>query len=319
MLNDNFPLLVPRTVRDTKDPCPVFDGERWHLFGSSGSTVTEQWRIFHATAPSLHGPWTEEEEVVLALTGSGVAAPGVVHEKGQFSMFVQTEFKKPGGSIEYLTSPDGFHWTHVDTALHALEGSSEHGIYDPHPALIAGERYLVYSGMPDGFPPQPDIYVAKSMTPSWNGPWLRLGKILDHADIAHHHNSRDHHDYEWGIEGAQLIELPDGRVLLNATCFLPEGARGERQRVFFALAEGVEGPYRSLGPILRPREIGENGHSTVLLEGSNVLLCYQSRMTSTDHTWRYGLAVIPLSGLDDGSIAVASQTSLEAPLSHPAG
>lgn len=38
----------------------------------------------------------------------------------------------------------------------------------------------------------------------------------------------EHPDYEWGIEGAQLVELPDGRVLLNATCFLPEGRRGNR-------------------------------------------------------------------------------------------
>jgi len=123
---------------------------------------------------------------------------------------------------------------------------------------------------------------------------LRLGRILDHDDVAHHHNPRDHSDYEWGIEGAQLAELPDGRVLLNATCFLPQGRRGERQRVFLAVADSVNGPFRSLGPVLEPQELGENGHATVLVEPDHLVLCYQSRLESTSHFWRYGLALLPL-------------------------
>src|SRR5689334_20484834 len=44
---DIFPLLEPLSVRDTKDPCPVFDGKKWHLFGSAGSVIREEWLIFH--------------------------------------------------------------------------------------------------------------------------------------------------------------------------------------------------------------------------------------------------------------------------------
>jgi hypothetical protein len=297
---DIFPLLEPRSVRDTKDPCPVFDGERWHLFGSAGSVIGEEWLIFHATAPTLHGPWREERPIRLPIDGSGVAAPGVVFEGGTFFMFVQTEFMKPHGVVEFLTSGDGFHWTHVDTALRCRPGTEEDGIYDPHPAIIGGERFLVYSAMPRGFPPKPDIFLAKSKTASWHGPWQRLGKILDHADIEHHHNPRNHPDYEWGIEGAQLLELPDGRVLLNATCFLPHGSRGERQRVFLAVADDPVGPYRSIGPVIDPPESGENGHSTVLLHGSDIVICYQSRLKSTSHSWRYGLTVRELSALHAG-------------------
>lgn len=289
-----FPLIEPsHRVRDVKDPCPVFDGHLWHIFGSGGSTTSETWLIYHATAPGIEGPWTEQPTIDLGLNGSGVAAPGVLFADGLFRMFIQTEFMKAGGRIEYLTSPDGFDWTHVNTALESMPGTSEHGVYDPHPAAIGGACYLAYSGMPEGWPPKPDVYLAKSLSGSWEGPWVRLGSILDHEDVAHHHNRRDSEDYEWGIEGAQLVELPDGKVLLNATSFLPNGARGTRQRVFFAVADHVQGPYSSLGPVLEPAGFGENGHATAVLDGDKIVLCYQARLESTGHRWRYGLAKFP--------------------------
>ena len=108
------------------------------------------------------------------------------------------------------------------------------------------------------------VWPAARATPGF-GPWERLGKILDHSEVPHH-NPREHPDYERGIEGAQLVELPTGRVLLNATCFLPDGPRGTRQRVFFAIADQVEGPNQTLGPVLDPGEPGENGHSTVMVK-----------------------------------------------------
>ncbi len=268
----------------------MFDGKLWRLFGSGGSTQSESWLVYHATAPALEGPWTEQTPIDLQLKGSGVAAPGVIFADGLFRMYIQTEFMKPGGKIEYLTSPDGFTWTHVNTAMQAISGTDEHGIYDPHPAMIGGCCYIAYSGMPEGWPPQPDIYLAISPSNSWEGPWLRLGRILDHETVSEHHNPRDSDDYEWGIEGAQLLELPDGRVLLNATSFLPNVARGSRQRVFFAIADGVLGPYRSLGPVLQPIGFGENGHATAVLDDDDLVLCYQARLQTTDHCWRYGLA-----------------------------
>jgi hypothetical protein len=285
-----FPLFNPQSVDDLKDPCPVFDGQRWHIFGSSGTVTSEAWSILHATAPDMYGPWTEHAPLVLPVSGSGVAAPGVIFEAGVFHMFIQTEFMKSGGRCEHAVSNDGFNWVVVTPALLSLPNTDEDGIYDPHPANIGGKRYLVYSGMPKfESVPQPDIYLARSMSDSWFGPWKRQGKILDHLDLPHH-NPREHPDYEWGIEGAQLVELPDGRVLLNATCFLPEGPRGTRQRVFFATADQVEGPYKSVGPILDPGELGENGHSTVMIDGQELTLFYQSRRAATNHRWRYGIA-----------------------------
>ncbi|WP_245458680.1 hypothetical protein [Mesorhizobium sp. M8A.F.Ca.ET.057.01.1.1] len=92
-----FPLFHPQSVDDLKDPCPVFDGKLWHVFGSSGTVNSETWKILHATAHAIHGPWTEHEAIVLPISGSGVAAPGVIHDSGVFHMFIQTEFMKSGG------------------------------------------------------------------------------------------------------------------------------------------------------------------------------------------------------------------------------
>ena len=289
-----FPLFHPAMTEDLKDPCPVHDGELWHVFGSSGTVRSETWSILHATAPDLYGPWTEHEAVRLPIQGSGVAAPGVTFDAGVFHMFIQTEFMKSGGRCEHAVSNDGFNWVVLQPAILSIPGTEEDGIYDPHPAMVTGKRYIVYSAMPPfARVPQPDIYLARSMSDSWFGPWKRMGKILDHNDLPHH-NSREHPDYEWGIEGGQLVELPDGRVLLNATCFLPDAPRGSRQRVFFAIADRVEGPYQSLGPVLDPGEPGENGHSTVIVDGHELTLFYQSRRVTTDHRWRFGIAKFDL-------------------------
>lgn len=285
-----FPVFQPEGLDDVKDPCPVFDGARWHIFGSAGTVTTETWKIFHATAPTIEGPWTQHALIELTIDGTGVAAPGVVFDDGVFHMFIQTEFMKSGGRCEHLVSNDGFTWVALPTALHSVPDTGENGIYDPHPSVIGGGKYLVYSGMERfAHVPQPDVYLARSTSGTWFGPWERLGKILDHEEVPHH-NPRGHADYEWGIEGPQLIELPDGRVMLNATCFLPEGPRGTRQRVFFAIADDVRGPYGTVGPVLEPMETGENGHSTVLVTGDDITLFYQSRVAGTNHRWRYGIA-----------------------------
>lgn len=158
-----FPLFHPNEVDDLKDPCPVFDGRMWHVFGSSGTVTSETWRILHVTAPDLYGPWTEHEPITLPVTGSGVAAPGVVFDDGVFHMFIQTEFMKSGGRCEHAVSNDGFRWVVLKPALSAVPGTDEDGIYDPHPAMIGGKRYLVYSAMPKfTHVPQPDIYLARS-------------------------------------------------------------------------------------------------------------------------------------------------------------
>lgn len=293
----NGPLTHSLHFKDTKDPCPVYDGRVWHLYGSGGRKNYETWHMLHATAQTLEGPWIEQEPSLLpgAVYGASLAAPGVVFdfETSLFHMFIQTDCFALHGRIEHRVSTDGHTFILRDTILESIEETQEAGIYDPHPAIIHGQKFLVYSGMPTIG--RPDIYLAKSATNTWDGPWLRMGEILNHSQVEHH-NQHDHADYEWGLEGAQLLELPNGQVLLNAVCFLPDGVRGTRQRVFFALSDKPEGPYRSLGPILLPSgadwESAENGHAAVVLEGRDLHLFYQARSLTTP--WRFGHAVLQL-------------------------
>ncbi len=286
------PLFDTAPYRDLKDPCPVWDGSLWHLYGSAGSTTTEIWNILHATATSLDGQWKVEEFAHLeGLDKDQVAAPAVVYNPKTklFNMFVQTDFMSLGGTIERLISADGHHFEWTDTLIRSIPNTHEAGIYDPDPAIINGRKYLTYSGT--DVVGRPDIYLAKSTNNTWRGPWKRVGKILDHSEV-NHHNQKSSSNYEWGLEGSQLLELPNGLKLLNAVCFLPQGEFQTRQRIFFAISENVEGPYTSLGPILQPLDdgwaSGENGHGSVILHDGLIHLFYQARPSKLGSVWRYG-------------------------------
>jgi hypothetical protein len=114
---------------------------------------------------------------------------------------------------------------------------------------------------------------------------------LRHEQVACH-NQLGAGNYEWGLEGAQLVELPDGRLLLNAVCFLAGAPAGCRQRVFFSVGESPVGPFDVLGPALTPPGgdgAGENGHATVLVSDGEVQLFLQQRPLDGGD-WHYALA-----------------------------
>jgi hypothetical protein len=278
---------------EVKDPCPVHDGRTWHLYGT-GITAPHRFEILHATSSSLEGPWRlgAPAQLPSGLTGGCLAAPGVVAEGAALHMFLQTEYNVFAGRIEHLVSLDGGNsFAAAGTALSSVPGGDEAGIYDPHPATIGGERYLVYSAF--AAVGEPDLYLARSRSGDWDGPWQRLGAILRHEEVAFH-NRRGSLEYEWGLEGAQLLELPDGRVLLTAVCFLADGPPGARQRVFLGVADDVAGPYAVSGPLIVPEAgplAGENGHATAVLDEDGVTLLYQER-DGNGAPWRYALARI---------------------------
>jgi hypothetical protein len=294
------PLFIPQQCTDTKDPCPVFDGQQWHIYGSGGDSRSEHWVILHATAPAITGPWTEESPVILnGVQGPHVAAPAVIFdpEESVFHMFIQTDFMALDTRVVHLISRDGKIFDRKDTALESIPMTTEAGIYDPHAAVGPEGKYLTYSGCT--VVSRPDIYLAKSRTNTWNGPWRRIGRILEHEHVPHH-NQHGHQDYEWGLEGSQLIVLPSGFYLLIAVCFLPDARRGQRQRVFFAASKKIKGPYRTLGPVLHPDserdwESGENGHAAGVIVDDSLYLFYQARSANeVERPWRYGIAVFPL-------------------------
>ena len=274
-----------------KDPCPVqLDGE-WHLFGT-GAHPDYRYDILHATAHHVEGPWRVRTPSVLPpIAGTCVAAPGVVSDGRRLHMFLQTEYNLFDGVVEHLISDDrGATFVHHDTALVSVPGTEEAGVYDPHPAEIDGRPYLVYSGFAEIG--RPDLFLARSVGGGWGGPWQRLGCVLRHEDVPHH-NQHDDPAYEWGLEGGQLIELPDGRVLLNAVCFLAAAPPGERQRVFLATAPGPLGPFEVHGPVLHPTTgSGEVGHAAGVVLGDELVLFFQERVG--DGPWRYGVATATL-------------------------
>lgn len=291
------PLVEPAGGGHMKDPCPVHHGGRWHLFGTGFRAPDGCWRASHAVAPALDGPWSEVPPARLeGADGGCLGAPGLVAAGDQLHLFAQTDFAALGSSVEHLVSSDGGQsFVRRDTALRSSRlRQREAGVYDAHPSTVGGRPWMAYAAF--ARPGRPDLFVAES-TGGWDGPWRRRGRILAHPDVAAHHNQHDHADYEWGLEGPQLVDLGDGRVLLNAVCFLPSGGRGRRQRVFLAVGPGPTGPFRSLGPVLDPPdhgwEAGENGHAAAVVADGHLWLFYQAR-AGEGGPWRWGLAACPV-------------------------
>jgi hypothetical protein len=260
-----------------KDPCVVRFHDRWHLF-ATGCKAGWQYDLVHAVADRLGGPWTMiPPSDVVGASGPSLCAPGVVAEGDRLHLFVQEAYNLLGGSIRHLVSDDeGASFHDAGVALTSHPGTSEAGIYDAHPAVVGGTRYLVYAGMAKVG--EPDLHLARAE--SWDGPWERLGPILTHDDVGDCHNPRGCPAYEWGLEGGMVSELPDGRTLLVAVCFLPDGDHGSRQRVLLAVADDPAGPYDVVGPAIEPSVYapsGENGHATAVVDRGRVHLFFQHR------------------------------------------
>jgi hypothetical protein len=286
-------LYEPSRYPDVKDPSPVFDGEQWHLFGT-GCGLQSGLEILHSTSPRVEGPWREEAPVLLVGVDhiTSPAAPGVCVDGRVLHMFLQHDYNRLGSDIEHLVSDDrGASFVARDTALQSFAGTAEAALYDPDPCTFGSARYLTYAAM--SVVGEPELYLARSATRSWDGPWEHLGRILGHEQVKAHNQIGDP-DYEWGLEGPHLLELPDGRCLLTAVCFLSSRPRGHRQRVLSAIADRPEGPYSVLGPLVEPQThdgSGENGHGTAVLSRGQVHLVYQER-AGAGRPWRYRRAVL---------------------------
>jgi hypothetical protein len=301
MAGPALPWRAPRPVLPLgpygglKDPCVVRLGNRWHLF-ATGCKDGFEYDVVHAVAPRPTGPWTMLPPAdVVGASGPSLCAPGVVAEGERLHLFVQESYNVPGGSIRHLVSDDAGASFHADgVALTSVPGTSEAGIYDAHPAEVGGVKYLAYAGF--GTVGEPDIHLARS--DSWYGPWERIGVALGHDDVGCH-NPRGCDAYEWGLEGAELTELPGGRTLMSGVCFLPDGDHGTRQRVFLAVADEPEGPYDVLGPALDPPRYapgGENGHGCTVVDRGRVYLFFQHR-DGDGLPWSLYVTSVPARGL----------------------
>lgn len=272
------PVLSLGNYGGLKDPCVVRFQGLWHLF-ATGCKDGFRYDVVHAVAPRPTGPWTMlPPSDVVGAEGPSLCAPGVVADGELLHMFVQESYNTLGGTIRHLVSIDaGASFHCAGTALESIPGSSEAGLYDAHPGAVGDDKFVVYAGMANVG--EPDLHLARSESGTWNGPWERLGVLLGHEDVDCH-NPRGCPAYEWGLEGGQITELPDGRTLLSAVCFLPDGDHGTRQRIFLAVADRPEGPYDVLGPALDPVRYaagGENGHGCTVVDRGRVYLFLQHR------------------------------------------
>ena len=150
-------LYEPHCYPDVKDPSPVFDGERWHLFGT-GCGVPSGAEVLHSTAPVLSGPWREEPSPTLLGVDASRAwcAPGVAAEGPRLHLFLQHDFNVLGGDIDHLVSDDGGAcFVRAGTALRSSARLGEAGVYDPDVAEVRWAALPHLRGDVSGRPARP--------------------------------------------------------------------------------------------------------------------------------------------------------------------
>lgn len=283
---------------EIKDPSVVaLPGGGYMMFASVGTSVTQQWMIGRFVAEHPRGPWQEVSPVTLrGVEGREVCAPAVVYndKTKQFEMYVQTTCFSPGGVIALATSADGDAFDGVQPHPAVKEDIKNPkvpviGLYDVGMSDITrdGRAYecMVYSAyrrIGCG-----DVYM--SLRPkdgagsdSWSAPRL----VLAQEDVPFH-NPPDSPEFEWGIEGAKVVQVADNAFVMIGVCFLdrPRSEIGTRQRVFLAAATAPEGPYHPvdmpIAPTAYPDGTGENGHPDTIDLGDHIGILYQER--SGDH------------------------------------
>lgn len=267
---------------------------------------------FHAAQPE--GPWRQmESATVHGITGPEICAPQVLlgEENGAplWTMYVQTSCFKPDGVIAVATSHNGIDfYAHPAPVLTRddVQPQSVISLYDVSVSDIslAGTDYecMVFSGYRHigcG-----DLYMSLRRKDCPGGPWDKPQLILAQEDMPFH-NRPGSANFEWGLEGAKIVQLAEDSFLLAGVCFLDKNPdeHGTRQRVFFAAAKHPSGPFdlHTLPIEPTPYDIGtgENGHPDIILQDDRLIMLYQER-AGDRKPWHLRYAEIPKN--DIGSI-----------------
>jgi hypothetical protein len=280
--------------------------------------------MFHLVADAETGPFIELNPPVL--TGKfpkGIyEAPTFVAEGDTLHLFAQTTYYRFGGTIEHFVSQDGHYFTWANTALRSLPGGQQSGVYDVDAVLLPSvgksAAALVYSGFGrEGGRddrPDPQLFVALSRE-GWNGTFAN-GKrpILTDADVPWH-NSHDSSNpyYEWGLEGAQLVPMPNGDLLLLSVAFEKRPSRHymPAQRLLFAWYDRRLKLQAVSNPILPyVRGWDEYGHGSMMIDAydpTRLRMLFQARPANEDgafrdtNSWRLFEAVFDISRFQKGS------------------
>lgn len=327
----NQPLLIERRTAhleehlEIKDPSlvKVSDNE-YYLFASIGNSVTQRWQVGRFQASDPTGKWTELAPAYFTnLNGPQLCAPAVTYQQTSnrqpsWEMYIQTACFEEDGQIVRATSTDGQHFVGqsqpvVTRADIADSPQPVVGVYDVaiSEVQVANQELLclLYSGYRQvgcG-----DIYASYKPKTATDQAWSKGQLLLAQEQVPFHNAPRDEH-FEWGLEGAKLIQLAADCFVLIGVCFLPQGAgaSGTRQRVFLAAASQLSGPYLPLGLPFRPSQgQGENGHPDTLIEGNQLWVIYQERR-GDGQPWYLRQAVLDLPSLESfvrGRLTAAQQ------------
>ncbi|HEV8510555.1 MAG TPA: galactokinase family protein [Gemmatimonadales bacterium] len=328
------PLAHPEKTATHKDAFRVCFGGKWHIYGTGHETKDPTNPppghrphrgsvLFHLVSDHQAGPYVElDPPLLLGKFPPGIyEAPTLVAEGETLHMFAQTTYYRLAGTIEHFVSNDGHHFTWRNTALRSIAGGPQAGVYDADAAwLPIGGRtrpVLTYSGFSrDGGRddrPDPCVFMAVSDN-GWDGPFVHgRAPLLADADVPWH-NSHDPANpfYEWGLEGGQIMAMPNGTYLLLAVAFEQRPGRDymPAQRLLFAIYDRNFRLIEVSNPILpRSPAWDEYGHGSMMIDVNDprrLRLLFQARPANEDqafrdsNSWRLFEAVFDVSHFSPG-------------------
>lgn len=312
------------THPEFKDPCiyMLSDGtfqmcaSRGHVHPVPGDERSEHWDIGLFESNNINGPWLEigplsidwpEETCGYNLIRHEACAPAITcrkeHGLDRFDLYVQSGCFQSETAILHGVSDDGINYQIAPQPLVSVQDMREHGfelqgLYDASVSEVQERgrtyEYLTFSGYEAGHGiGRGDIFsMRREMQDGVYGEWDKstIRRLLSHAQMAEVggkklHNQIGQDDYEWGLEGAKIVQLAKHRYMMVGVCFLPAEAapRGSRQRVFMAAASSPNGPYYPVGLPFEPHSAGENGHpDAVALPDGKIGFLYQQRLRTAE-------------------------------------
>lgn len=317
-LNDLLPVSrLPEHLRDfleIKDPSIVsLTPEKYIMYASIGDSRTQNWIVGRFISSHPAGPWQEISPVkFIGISGPQLCAPAVIYEEKdsikRFTMYIQTACFEENGVIAEASSEDGETFSGVSASVVSRETIDEEdkkstnviGVYDAgiSEVTIDGEERLVmlfsgYRRVGCG-----DIYMSWKGKNAPGSDWTIGKRILAQEEVPFH-NKPDYEAFEWGLEGAKIIQVSPKCFLMICVCFLPLPNQylGSRQRVFFAASTSIHGPFIPIGTPFQPQKYetnaGEHGHPDTIIIGNDLWIIYQERKGS-NQPWHLRYTVIDL-------------------------
>lgn len=280
---------------EIKDPSVVqiADGS-YVMYASIGNSITQQWLVGRFSAQHLTDEWQELEPVEFVdLSGPQLCAPAVTYQAHNghqhWEMYIQTACFEEGGQIVFATSEDGQHFYGQPTPLVTKDNlhstSPVVGVYDVGISEIRLNNQEMLCMLYSGYRKVGcgDIYASYKSKLDPSSLWSPGERLIAQEDVPFH-NHPDYEFFEWGLEGAKLLQLAEDCYLIIGVCFMPKPNTflGQRQRVFMAAANSLSGPFQPIGfpfaPIYNEAHSGENGHPDTVLEPDKIWVIYQERL-----------------------------------------